>query len=605
MAPKTSQRGVCGLLEPLSDLREELAAAAEPLANATLSPAARRSAENLSHYLALRSRDIRPLQQRLAREGLSSLGRSEGWVLSNVDAVLGDVERLAGHRPTVRPETGVSLDEAEALLADRTAQLLGPVPEARRVRIMVTLPSEAATDPGLTHAMVAAGMDCARINCAHDSPGDWAAMAANVREAAGALGRSCQVAMDIPGPKLRTGGVRDHPGVARIRRSRSGGSGVARGRLVAESGAPAGEHASIPVPSEWLAGLQVGDEVVVTDVRKGDRLLIVSDVHEGWCSVVAPKPCRVASGARVLRVRDSTRAQVGELPPLPGDIALRAGDVLHLTRDQAPGCPANGAWPATVPCTLPEVFTSVRAGEPIWIDDGRIGGVIERVSPDVVSARVTHAPPGGARLRAEKGLNLPETQLPAIVGQSADDRLALAAAAELADLVGLSFVSQPSEVADISTRIQELAPERTVGIVLKIETKRAFSRLPDLLHAALRSELPFGVMIARGDLAIECGWERLAEVQEEILWVCEAAHTPVIWATQVLESLAKSGLPSRAEITDAAMSSRAECVMLNKGPMINEAIATLDDILRRMQAHQRKKRSLLRPLSAWTPRKSS
>src|SRR5436853_963876 len=97
---------------------------------------------------------------------------------------------------------------------------------------------------------------------------------------------------------------------------------------------------------------------------------------------------------------------------------------------------------------------------------------------------------------------------------------------------------------------------------------------------------PAGVMIARGDLAVECGWDRLAEVQEEILWLCEAAHLPVVWATQVLETLAKTGLPSRAEITDAAMAQRAECVMLNKGPHVEEAIRTLADILERMQAHQ-------------------
>jgi len=79
-------------------------------------------------------------------------------------------------------------------------------------------------------------------------------------------------------------------------------------------------------------------------------------------------------------------------------------------------------------------------------------------------------------------------------------------------------------------------------------------------------------MIARGDLLVEIGYERLAEVQEEILWLCEAAHVPVIWATQVLEGLAQKGLPSRAEITDAAMGVRAECVMLNKGPHIIEAV---------------------------------
>ena len=89
----------------------------------------------------------------------------------------------------------------------------------------------------------------------------------------------------------------------------------------------------------------------------------------------------------------------------------------------------------------------------------------------------------------------------------------------------------------------------------------------------------------------------MAEVQEEILWICEAAHMPVIWATQVLENLTKEGVPSRAEITDAAMGERAECVMLNKGPYIIEALFALDDILVRMEEHQSKKRSMLRHLS--------
>jgi pyruvate kinase len=106
-------------------------------------------------------------------------------------------------------------------------------------------------------------------------------------------------------------------------------------------------------------------------------------------------------------------------------------------------------------------------------------------------------------------------------------------------------------------------------------------------------------MIARGDLAVEIGYERLSEIQEEILWLCEAAHVPVIWATQVLESLVKRGMPSRGEFTDAAMAERAECVMLNKGPYIEEGIAVLDDVLRRMETHRIKRSAQLRPLGAW------
>jgi pyruvate kinase len=138
-----------------------------------------------------------------------------------------------------------------------------------------------------------------------------------------------------------------------------------------------------------------------------------------------------------------------------------------------------------------------------------------------------------------------------------------------------------------------------LGIVLKIETVQGFRNLPDILRTSMRTER-VGVMIARGDLAVEAGYERLAEVQEEILWLCEAAHLPVIWATEVLDNLARTGRPSRSEITDAAMSERAECVMLNKGPHVVEAILTLHDILHRMTEHQSKKRQLLRPLRSWS-----
>ena len=163
-----------------------------------------------------------------------------------------------------------------------------------------------------------------------------------------------------------------------------------------------------------------------------------------------------------------------------------------------------------------------------------------------------------------------------------------------ADLVGLSFVRHPKDVTTLQAELARLnAPE--MGIVLKIETAERFEQLPTILLEAMRGHR-VGVMIARGDLAVECGWERLAEVQEEILWVCEAAHIPVIWATQVLESLAKTGAPSRAEITDAAMGERAECVMLNKGPHLAQAVQVLDDILCRMEAHQSKKSARLRRL---------
>jgi pyruvate kinase len=238
----------------------------------------------------------------------------------------------------------------------------------------------------------------------------------------------------------------------------------------------------------------------------------------------------------------------------------------------------------------------VRKGERIWFDDGRIGGLVLAASADGLDVQITDAREGGERLAADKGINLPDSQLQ-LVAPTAQDLVDLAVAAKCADLIGLSFAQTAADVARLRTEMTGLGVGE-LGIILKVETRRAFENLPALLFAAMESRA-VGVMIARGDLAVECGYERLAEVQEEILWACEAAHMPVVWATQVLESLAKTGRPSRAEITDAAMGERAECVMLNKGPFIVDAMRTLDDILKRMQAHQSKKRPLLRALRAW------
>ena len=186
-----------------------------------------------------------------------------------------------------------------------------------------------------------------------------------------------------------------------------------------------------------------------------------------------------------------------------------------------------------------------------------------------MTVEITHARPAGEKLGAEKGINVPESQL-RLSSLTKDDLEALPFVVKNADIVGYSFVRKEADVRELQSRLADLGGEN-LGIILKIETREGFDHLPALLLAAMRSRA-VGVMIARGDLAIECGYQRLAEVQEEILWICEAAHMPVIWATQVLESLAKTGVPSRSEITDAAMGERAECVMLNKGPYIVTAV---------------------------------
>ena len=484
------------LLEQLLEVRADVVRQSEDIARRWRGRIRRKqfveSAQNLSHYLAFRQRDLRELQQALAPWGLSTLGRSEARVLPSLNAVIAALCAICQRSlpEGIEAPTPTEFFRGDRVLANNTNALLGPSQAKRRVRVMVTLPTEAATDAGLVSELVSAGMNCARINCAHDDADAWARMIEHVRQAEQATGRQCRVLMDLGGPKLRTG------------------------------------------------------EVVVRD----DKL-------------------RVQRGDTILLTR-------GEFVPLEQQ-------------------------PVQVSCTLPEALNALRVGSLVWIDDGKIGSVVEQLSPHGVLMRVTQARPKGEKLKPEKGLNFPDAVLD-LDPLTAKDLEDLGFVARAADIVGYSFVQRAEHLAHLQDELYSRNPDASrIGIVAKIETPLAVQHLPEMIVQAAGQQ-PFGVMIARGDLAVEIGYQRLAEIQEELLWICEAAHVPVIWATQVLERLVKTGVPSRAEITDAAMAGRAECVMLNKGPFLLEAVHVLDDVLTRMQGHQSKKTARLRALRAWS-----
>ena len=249
--------------------------------------------------------------------------------------------------------------------------------------------------------------------------------------------------------------------------------------------------------------------------------------------------------------------------------------------------------PGTIPLAVPEVFRDARAGEAIGFDDGRISGVIEKADSEMLQVRIGHTRRPLEKLGGDKGINLPETELnlPALGRDDLDD---LDFVTQEADIIGLSFTNSAADVRFLQQRLRELG-RTDIGVILKVETQRGCASLPDILLEAMRFP-SCGVMIARGDLAAECGFERLPEIQEDILRLCAAAHMPVIWATGVLEGLARRGHPVRAEMTDAATSQRAECVMLGKGPYIARALRTLDAILGRMQTREYKQRPRLAAL---------
>ncbi|MEJ2163113.1 MAG: pyruvate kinase [Robiginitalea sp.] len=253
---------------------------------------------------------------------------------------------------------------------------------------------------------------------------------------------------------------------------------------------------------------------------------------------------------------------------------------------------ADGNIPIPVNLSIPEVIDALKQGDKVFFDDGMVRAEITQAFEDTAVVRVLKT--FKTKLKANKGMNLPQLtlELPSLTKKDHED---LPFIAKHADILGYSFVQRKSDVIRLFERLREFG-DQMPGVVLKIENQKAFNRLSLILLEGMKHNR-IGVMIARGDLAVEIGFDRISEVQNEILLLCEAAHVPVIWATQVLDNLAKKGIATRAEISDAALSVRSECVMLNKGRYILDAISELQTILDRMESHSSKNKNALRPLS--------
>jgi len=563
-------------------------------------------ARNLADYLALRSHELRPLQERLVAAGLSSLGRGESQVRANLARIINML------RSATSITIPASVPDSGAQHLERTAvTLFGRRHSDRYARIMVTLPSDSAAQPGLIRQLVENGTDCLRINCAHDDPGRWRQMITHVRRVESETGRRVRIFMDLAGHKIRTGGIRPGPAAMHLQVRRDCyGHVTETARILLSPDGQSGSHPGLqrlPIDAELLGQLRPGHSLHFRDCRDKYRVLHIREsVSDGaWLAecdasayVVPRTRLRWQGLNRDNKLITSDAHRIGEFSGGTQEIRLYAGDMLLLRNDDQPGMASTtGAsgevLPAQIGCSRPEVVGLLKTGESVWIDDGKLGCRVTETGTGGALLRVTHAGPRGARIRSDKGINLPDTDLPlpALTGQDLAD---LDFVCEHADMVGLSFVRK---LADVDVLRHELAARGRPGlpVVLKIETAVAVKNLPDLLLGSM-GQHPLGVMIARGDLAVELGSVRMAEIQEEILWICEAARVPVIWATQVLDTLARKGVIARPEITDAAMSVRAECVMMNKGAYITDAVSVLNNILTRMDAHQYKKVSRLRRL---------
>lgn len=574
-----------------------------------------RSARNLAHYLALRHFDLRHLQDRLAQAGLSSLGRSEASVMSTLDAVIDLLKRATdkSYQPDDKNPSESGFNRGQQLLDQHSIELFGPYYQNNKVHVMVTLATEAAWNYELILALLEKGMTCARINCAHDDPVLWRDMIKNIRRAETETGRICRILMDLAGHKIRTGSIALGSPVHHIKVKKDvDGKAMAPGYLILtinadENTEDAPSLFSVSIPEDLHKRLSPGSILGFIDARHKQRYLRIEQaVSDSEWLASCNKSSYLVSGSELTLLEQgledaesADKFNLGAFAGEPLEIRLFKNDVLLLAENDVLGMPAeydeNGALlkPAQIGCTLSSFSAKLKTGQPVWIDDGKLGAVVESISEAGALLRVTQARSNGVRIQSDKGINFPDTGL-GLPPLSEKDLTDLNFACTHADLIGFSFVET---LPDMEYLIAELIKRNAaeLPIIAKIETNLAVKNLPDIILGTIGRH-SLGIMIARGDLAVELGSARLAEIQEELLWLCEAAHVPVIWATQVLESIAKKGVRSRPEFTDAAMAVRAECVMLNKGPYILDAIEALVNVMIRMQEHQRKKFSRLRAL---------
>jgi pyruvate kinase len=246
-----------------------------------------------------------------------------------------------------------------------------------------------------------------------------------------------------------------------------------------------------------------------------------------------------------------------------GGVQLKNGESFVLDSDPAPGDATRVQLPH------PEILAALRPGHALLIDDGKLRLIAEETSPDRAVTRVVI----GGRISDRKGVSLPDTDLP-VSAMTPKDRSDLEAALETGiDWIALSFVQRAEDVHEAKRLVRGRA-----AIMSKIEKPQAIDRLDAILEAS------DALMVARGDLGVELPLERVPSLQKRMTRMARRAGKPVVVATQMLESMIQSPVPTRAEVSDVATAiyEGADAVMLSAesaaGKFPVEAVATMNRI---------------------------
>lgn len=572
---------------------------------------------NLNQYLELRSEDWTKLQEKLFLLSLSSLGRSYAHVSASIDRLhdqlccaLGYEEISqelldAFHHLTIEDSIEIASKNGVNLFGGRASSRLSK----QSTSLMITLPSNAMDDDAaLIKKLASSKVSIFRINTAHDDASTWRAMGETILKINESRGdkEKLKLFVDLAGPKIRTAKIRkvDMPIVI-------GSNKVEKELLIyhdeRETKAQRKDRqtlqklpAEIVVSSKFFKSIQSDKRIKVTDInaKKAKIRVIEKNDEYALCKIDKKVFLDEKSSLRVGK-KESTLLNI---VPQTDQIRLFVDDEIIITQEDILGSSAtldkDGTIlkPAIISATHKQILKDVVVGDKLFIDDGKIGLEVVQKGENEILCRVRIAKANGTLIKEEKGINLPDTYI-RTSALTQEDRENLQSVIDIADSVSISFCQTAKDVQEIQKLLAKYGRE-DIGIIAKIETKQAVLNMPQILTQLLKSQNS-GVMIARGDLAIEVGFENLAQIQESLLDICDAAHIPVIWATQVLESKMKNNLPSRAEVTDAAMSSRAECVMLNKGPFAFDTISVLTSILHEMHKKFKKNKQLLKKETFW------
>lgn len=281
-----------------------------------------------------------------------------------------------------------------------------------------------------------------------------------------------------------------------------------------------------------------GVDLLVALIRAGVDVFRINTAHgkraehDTRLAAVREASDRVGQPIGVLVDLAGPKMRLGELPG--GQIRCAAGDQLRFIRGNKIDKPDE------LITTYEPLVDELSAGDRVMLADGTVSLLVEHVAKDEAVCRVIQ--PGTVRSR--QGVNLPGVKLSAPAMAAVDRENASWAARNGIDFLGLSFVRSPDDVRDLKTLIA--AEGGATQVIAKIEKPEALERLEEIVEAA------DGIMVARGDLGVEIDIAEMAVAQKRIVRACHKARKPVIIATQMLDSMTHSMIPTRAEATDVA-----------------------------------------------------